>query len=312
MTRCPREAELGPLVEADSGFIMEIPDNRRSRIVVEKIRAVPPIPLAAGIVVTAMLGVVLVRAEHAVRHHIAVSEIRPEVGSLMTIIEWTAGAIVAIIIFSVVMRPIVEALRRVFIRARRWRALAAIVIFLSVAVVTALVFHWVSANPRLAQLMAGTEWWTAEIFILAVMTLILWLTIKDTVEGFVRYRILSALIVILALIALLFAFVFILSIYYLPGWAVAVAGALLALIVMWFAAAQIPLSLVILAFVATLATIPWIPDWHGTLGFIVWLLVLGLTAARADQPSKLRWFTWVEALAWIVLLALTAQQWALL
>jgi hypothetical protein len=147
---------------------------------------------------------------------------------------------------------------------------------------------------------------------LAVMAIIVWLMVKDTVEGFFQYRILAALIGLLAIAALIFAFVFILSIYYMPGWAIALAAAVIASISLWFAAPRAPIFLVVVAFAATVSTMPWIPNWPGALGFILWLLVFALTLARADEPSKFRWFTWAEPFAWIVILVLTARQWGLL
>ena len=102
--------------------------NPRYRGVVRKIRAVPPVPLAASLVIIAMFTAVLVRAERSVRHHIAESGLQPELENLLTIVEWTAGAVVVLIVFTFVIRLIVEELRRVTTRTARWPIFTALVI----------------------------------------------------------------------------------------------------------------------------------------------------------------------------------------
>jgi hypothetical protein len=97
------------------------------------------------------------------------------------------------------------------------------------------------------------EWWSIEIGVLAVMAIIVWLTVKDTVKGFFQCRILAALIGLLAIAALIFTFVFILSIYYMPGWAIALTAAVIASISLWFAAPRAPIFLVVVAFAATVS-----------------------------------------------------------
>lgn len=294
---------------------MNLADNSRYlryRIVIENIRAVPPVPLAAGVVVIAMLIAVIARSERIVRRHLAESGLRSEFGTYITVIEWTIGAVVAMVLLTFAMKPVVAGLRWVFKRTGTWPILAVTAILVSAAVVILSVLNRTSTDPRIPRLTASVEWWSAEIAILTVLVVIAWLTVKDTVEGFFEYRSLAAFAVALGLLFALSALVLIVSTNYLPGWAIAVAAALLALTVSWPAAPLMPKFIVGLAFAAIIATIPWMADWLGLAGFILWIIVLALTALRSETPAKYRWFTWVEPVAWIVLLTLTARQWQLI
>jgi hypothetical protein len=291
---------------------MRLADSPRYRVLVEKIRAVPRVPLAGGVVVIAMLVAVIARSERVVRSHIAESGIRSEFSTYITVVEWTIGAVVAMFILTFAMKPVVAGLRRFIRWTGAWPIFAVTAILVSAAVVIFSVLNRTSADPRIARLTANVEWWSAEIAILAVLVVIAWLFVKDLVEGFFQYRSLAAIVGVLAVLFALSALVLIVSTYYLPGWAIAIAAVLIGLTVSWLAAPMMPKFLVGLAFAATIATIPWIADWPGIVGFIVWMMVLALTALRSETPAKYRWFTWVEPIAWIVLLALTARQWQLL
>lgn len=291
---------------------MSLADNPRYRVLGEKIRAMPPVPLAAGVVVVAMLIAVIARSERTVRRHLAESGIRSEFSTYITVVEWTIGAVVAMLILTFAMKPVVAGLRRFIRWTGAWPIFAVAAILVSAAVVIFSVLNRTSADPRIARLTANVEWWSAEIAIVAALVVIAWLFVKDTVEGFFQYKVLGAIAVALGVAFALSAFVLIVSTYYLPGWAVAIAAVLIALAGAWLAAPYMPIFLVGLAFAATIATIPWISDWPGIVGFVLWMMVLALTVLRSEAPAKYRWFTWVEPFAWILLLALTARQWQLI
>jgi hypothetical protein len=247
------------------------------------------------------------------RQHLADIGPRAVLREEITMVAWGLGAIIALFALVFGMRVLVNLVAAMWRRVGYRQLDVLLIVVPSLVAVLLFVLRRRLSPARFSVLLGQMGWWSAEIGILSALLVVVWLHVKEPIEGLVQYWEIGVLVGALLAAAVGAWLLSTLAVYYLPGWVLIGLAVALTMIVGWSALAYVPFFLIVLAFATTLFTVPWLSEWWSVAGMVLWLLLLVSALSRDQQSDRLKpWMGLGEPLMWLGLVWLTARQWALL